>query len=754
MSNLQNDKDPELTKTHNDVEVTQKIDFDYKEAFGDESVESISYSSKKIRDINFSNIFYKNFLFTKKSIPDDYVKASSIDCMISSISALESEAKLQDINDNYVLKDQIAEGAQGVVWTGFDKSLKRDIIVKSAKSGRDEDDVIRSNDFFVSEARIMAQLDHPAIVPIYGMYSDSEEKLHLTMKHIHGKTLKDYLQGISVLYQREGVGKYAEKDSILTRIEYLIRVCEAVEYAHCKGVIHRDLKPENIIIGSHGEIYVMDWGLACLLAPEELPNSKHLTEIGLHLRCELAGTPCYIAPELIRGGLTSPQSDIFSLGMILFEIVTLIRAVPGTTLNEVFRNILKRNYNPFKHRFLKGKLSDDLKAIIAKATSPSLSRRYKTASDMAKDLRNYLRHKETAARPDNLTRKCLRNIGSHTTITASIVLSILLVLTIIALYGLHSQNILINKQKTREAVLTHFQYMVIERSNKLNYAIRYLENQLTNLANHSKYVLDNKADTVNGNYIHPLGYAGKVKSKNALLTMSLVDKKKVILSEVLKHMLVTCNSKIRHQTASSDKQKAENNDKAVIGAFVGFPNGSILTYPAGRKYAEECYPNKRVCYKEALTKNDAVVWSEPFKCVVCKKVVICCLMRISDNENKVLGVVGLDIDLEYVQKYLFKNEIPGTQEFLLNKRGEIILSDDFKYENTKMNQETKILLLEKFFFTMEFQTAVEEGELQFKAKRYNREYIFGISYIPSLDYYYIEQISERNLWENHRKHVH
>ena len=763
MSDSKNKKDPESTViiTPNacvSVEMTQKIKFDYTDVVSNDGTKTTFVPASRENDKGLSSLFSKRHFFTKKSLPDDYVKASPVACIISSISALEKGLKIQDINDNYILKQQIAEGAQGIVMTGFDKSLKRNIIVKSTKPDTDQDHAVKDKNFFVSEARIMAQLDHPSIAPIYGMFSDPENRLHLTMKHIHGRTMKNYLQGICTLYQRDGVDKYAEKDSILNRIEYLIRVCEAVDYAHCKGVIHRDLKPENIIIGSYGEIYVMDWGLACLLAPEEYPASRHLTEIGLHLRCELAGTPCYIAPELIRGGLTSPQSDIFSLGMILFEIVTLTRAVPGNTLEEVFRNILKRNYNPFKHRFLKTKLSDDLNAIIAKATSPALSRRYKTANDMARDLRSYLMRKETMARPDNFIRKCLRGIGNHAVITSSVILSSLLLLTVIALYGLHSQNILINRQKRREAVLTNFQYELLKRSDKLSYAIRYFENQLTNLANHSKHILTSNKSNVNTDYIYSLSYSDKtvpgISVKNMIgKSMNLRDKKKMVLSEMLKRMMFVSNLKFKDYTEKSSEQTEITKEKPVVGVFSGLKDGSILAYYGDSNFSKTCSPAKRLSYKNALEKSDAVSWSKPFKCDVCSKIVICCFRRILDKENNMLGMVGIDIDLEYIHKYLFLHNIPGMKEFLVNKRGEIILSSNLNYEDSEIDPETKALVLKKFSFKTEFQTALAKKRLQFRIRKYNREYIFGISHIPSLDCYYIEQMSGKKLWEDHQKHI-
>lgn len=725
MLDLQNEQKPKsavLETTHAliDVEVTQKIEFDHNEIVG------AGNSNKKTstsRNVNIADLFNKKSLFSKKSIPDDYVKTSSIVCMVSSIPSLEKELKLSNIDDNYILGEKIAEGGQGVILSGFDKSLKRDVVIKSAKIKKNN--TLKNKNLFVSEARIMAKLDHPSIAPIYGMYSDSQDKLHLAMKQIKGKNLKDYLYGISILYQHRGIGEYAEKDSILHRIEYLIKVCEAVDYAHCKGIIHRDIKPENIIIGSHGETYLMDWGLACLFAPEKKPGSKHLTEIGLHLRCELAGTPCYLAPELIRGGLTSPQSDIFSLGMVLFEIVTLTRAVPGETVNEVLKNIIEEKYMPFKHRFLKNKLSDDLKAIIGKATSASLCKRYETANDMAKDLRSYLMRNETVARPDNFLRKYLRKISHNIMITSSVVLGIILCLTIVALYGLHSQNILINKQKIRESMLTHFHDDLNKRSSKLNYAVHYFENQLTNLVRHSEYILNTKANTVN----------------------KVTRAEKSVLHKILKHMLSISNLKFEQQTANSSKHKP------VSGIFIIFKDGSILSHQGNTKYETDHYLNKRECHKKALKNKNVISWSKPLKCVICKKIVICCFLRISDENNKALGVIGMDIDLEYIHKNLFKNTVPGMREFLINKEGEVLLSHNFKRKDIKINPETNNLILKTFVFNKEFQIAIKKKSLRFRGRRYNKEYIYGISYIPSLGYYYVEQTSEKRLRKDYHKYL-
>jgi len=733
-------KHPGLQTTHAliDVDVTQKIEFDYEKVVGGGSKTS-SIAKILSNEINLVSLLKKKNAFTKKPIPDDYVKVSSIGCIISSIATLEKNLKLQDIHDNYIINDQIAEGGHGIVSSAFDKSLKRDVVVKTVKSRNEEKSVLKDQNMFVSEARIMAKLDHPSIVPIYGMFSDNDDKLHLTMKHIRGKTLKAYLHDISVLYKSRGVEKYDERNSRLNRLGYLVRVCEAIDYAHCKGVIHRDIKPENIIIGSYGEIYIMDWGLACLFAPEEAPNSKHLTEIGLHLRSELAGTPCYLAPELIQGGLTSPQSDIFSLGMVLFEIVTLTRSAPGETVNDVLKNILRGNLNPFKHKFLKSRLSDDLKAIIAKATCPDLSRRYFTASEMAQDLKNYIVNNETSARPDNFSRKLLRKINHHIMLTSSIILSLFLLSAIIALYGLHSQNTLIRTQKTRASILNYFHHEVIAKSNKVNNTIMYFKNQLNNLIDHSEYLLSQKLNDVSMDHDAKRNFGVAVFKDYKEKLIDVKDVKMLALSKILKHVLITSN--LRFKMA---------NEKPITNVFVGFKNGSVLAYPGNKKHEGKCYPASRLAYKDAQKIKDYIILSKIFKCKSSSRIFISCLKGIPNNENKQIEVIGIDIDLEYIRGKICNTATLGEKEFLIDKHGKVILSTALRYKNAKINPKTNTLILEDFPFKKQFQEAIKERKMQFRGIINNKEYIFGINFIPSLDYYYVNQTSEMVLWKNYK----
>lgn len=758
MSELNNKhpKNPVSESSYNfgDVEKTQKIDVEYEDLLNGRSGHRSQFISAFLDKKKLSTIIGRKSIFMKKSSPDEYVKSKSVVSLISSVPKLEKELKLPNVHDNYELKSKIAEGSQGTVWTAFDKSLKRDLIIKSIKPDKRRKDAVRDLDMFVSEARIMAQLDHSAIAPVFGMYSDTDDKLHLTMKHIHGKNLKDYLQEIIILYQSEGVSKYDERDSIATRIEYVIRVCEAVDYAHCKGVIHRDLKPENIIVGSHGEIYVMDWGLACLLSPEEQPNVDHVTDIGMHPREEIVGTPCYMAPELIRGGLCSPQTDIFALGMILFEVVTLIRAVPGSTLKEVLQNIVNKRHLPFKHRFLKGKLSDDLKAIYEKATSHSLSRRYKRAGDMARDLKNYLMHKETSARPDNSFRKYLRAISNHGLITASVILSVLLCSTSIALYSLYRNHVLVKEQRTREAVLNRFQHGVLERAGALDHAVRYFGTQLTNLAHHAQYVLCS-SEGINkwlkfhaGSAYHDQFDSHSESSKTAKFS----GNRETVIREILKHMMHASNATFKNRAEGGQKEILKGK-APILQIFIALKDGSIISYPQHRESPRRCNPRTRPCFKEAENNKGSTIWSMPFFCKNHSKFVTCCLKRINENGNELIGIVGIDIDLEYMNKYLEQAVTPGLNQYLVNREGQVVLDGDSSLRELEVSSENSIIKLKEFAFAKQLKEAVEDKRLQFEAESDHVNYIFGIRHIPSLDCYYVEQIPEAKLLMTYEKQV-
>jgi serine/threonine-protein kinase len=750
-----------------DIELTQKIDVDYDSITNDSTQKINLLSSTKTKTVKTSGSLTGKSIFSRKRITDDFVKSSTILSTISAIPPLEKDLELHSVHENYDLKQQFSEGAQGIIRTAFDKALKRDIVIKSLKSDEIEERAREDENLFVSEARIMAQLDHPSIIPLYGLHCGTENKLHLAMKHIHGKTLQKYLQDIVSLYEREGIEKFDEKRSIITRLEYLIKVCEAVDYAHCKGVIHRDIKPENIMIGNYGEVYVMDWGLACLIDPEKFSDDDHLTEVGNHSKNQLVGTPCYIAPELIRGGECSPQSDIFSLGMILFEIVALEKAVPGDTVNDVLKNIVNWNYRPFKHRFLRGKLPEDIKAIIAKAICEPPSQRYKTAKDMAADLKLYLMREETAARPDNTFRRYMRAMINHKMLTSIVILSVLLGLAGSTAYSFYTQNALMRQQEEREAMLTHLQHGVAQRASEMEKIFFYFKTQLSNVAYRAGSILSGKSGedakiyswkdfkkiaTAPPDYVYSPAYGtaisldyGVFKPGPGVKATDQVSKKIIALRTMFKHIMFTSDSKFENQTKNDIKKIIIDKGAPLSWIFIGLKSGSMLSYP-GKVYSENYDPRERPWYKKALKQKYGMSWSEPYRCIVTSKVLISCTQCVYDKSDVFQGVAGLDISLNYIQKHLFSNQTtPGSKEYLLDKNGKIILSSDFKDKQVKAGWGNDVLRLKDFAFLKQFKRAIRRRWVQFEGTKFNRKYIFALNYIPSLGYYYVEQVSELEL---------
>ena len=205
----------------------------------------------------------------------------------------------------FVLTGEIARGGMGVIYRGHDPDLGRDLAIKVLKPERVEDaDIVA---MFFNEARICGRLQHPGVVAIHELGTMADGSPFIAMKLVEGQTFE------RLLAER---GRSAHELQRVLRIFEV--VCQTLAYAHASGVVHRDLKPSNIMVGSFGEVQVMDWGLACLMAvgesdPPPLDAENHL----------VMGTPAYMAPEQARRGATqNARVDVFALGAILCEILT------------------------------------------------------------------------------------------------------------------------------------------------------------------------------------------------------------------------------------------------------------------------------------------------------------------------------------------------------------------------------------------------------------------------------------------------
>src|SRR5262249_38601700 len=195
----------------------------------------------------------------------------------------------------------IGRGGMGEVVLAHDLRIGRDVAIKRMKSRAPSESEIGR---FVREARIQARLDHPAIVPVHELGHDRDGNPYFTMRRLTGRNLHALMRDRSVSQQR--------------LLRAFVDVCLALDYAHARGVVHRDIKPANVMLGDFGEVYVLDWGVARMLDEDpEAERRPGMTEIGAIL-----GTPGYIAPEQLVGAPCGTAADVYSLGTILFEILT------------------------------------------------------------------------------------------------------------------------------------------------------------------------------------------------------------------------------------------------------------------------------------------------------------------------------------------------------------------------------------------------------------------------------------------------
>jgi serine/threonine protein kinase len=334
------------------------------------------------------------------------------------------------VDDTLVMKSQFgqlrlhAEGGLGMVFRADDKRLSREVAVKFIRSTLADD--TESRDRFRLEAEITSRLEHPGIVPVYGLGDTGEDKLFYAMRFIQGQTLEELIDRFHTESERESPDDHERHFREL--LERFIAVCNTMAYAHNRGIVHRDIKPSNVMLGRYGETIVIDWGLAMPVGRQgvfkESGEMTLMPSSGNSSGDSWGGTPAYMSPEQATGTLElTPASDIYSLGVVLYKI--LAGAIPFTgTLHELRSKVIRGDFK--KPSALNRRVSKSVEAVCLKAMALSPTDRYETALDLARDVENYLADVPVTAYDEPVSLKLARWGRRHRTLSQSVLIGLLL----------------------------------------------------------------------------------------------------------------------------------------------------------------------------------------------------------------------------------------------------------------------------------------------------------------------------------------
>ena len=345
-----------------------------------------------------------------------------------------------------------AKGGLGEVFLAQDKELNREVALKEIQArhaGRKD-----SRARFMLEAEITGGLEHPGIVPVYGLGSYPDGRPYYAMRFIKGD---GFDVAIDQFYKTDWSKSEAGRGTLEQRrlLRCFVDVCNAIEYAHSRGVLHRDLKPANIMLGKYGETLVVDWGLAKMVDQPDTASSAeerplHAVSAGTAAGTRIGvavGTPSFMSPEQASGLLDQlgPESDVYSLGATLYVLLTGHAPFESGNLDAVLAGVKTGKFPPPQQ--INAKVPKPLNAICLKAMALTPSNRYRSARALADDIEHWLADEATTAYREPWHERCLRWARKHKTWTQAAAATVAIV-TLTAIVA----SVLINESRRSEAL--------------------------------------------------------------------------------------------------------------------------------------------------------------------------------------------------------------------------------------------------------------------------------------------------------------
>lgn len=259
----------------------------------------------------------------------------------------------------------LGKGGSAVVLRVRDNRLDREVALKRLDGNQHFQPHLVEG--FLAEARLTSQLEHPGIVPVHAVGVNEVGEPFFTMKVVEGLTLSKWLPARDRIDPRAAV--------LADALEIFVKVCDAASYAHSRGFVHCDIKPGNIMIGQHGEVYLMDWGIA-------MP-------VGTPIR--FAGTPGFMAPEVVTGGTLSPAVDVFALGAVLYYILARRSPYSAKAVNDVLDQARRGDWTDINSLGLERPPPHAIVDIVRRALARNPAERYADGRELGRAVRNVVR---------------------------------------------------------------------------------------------------------------------------------------------------------------------------------------------------------------------------------------------------------------------------------------------------------------------------------------------------------------------------
>jgi len=313
----------------------------------------------------------------------------------------------------YEIGEVLGRGANGVVHLATDTSLRREVALKMHSRGADMSNVELLR--FTHEAQVTGQLGHPGIVPVHDLGTLPDGRPYYTMRKIGGSSLKEVFAGLKK-EDPETVSRW----TLTHMVVVLLRVAQALAFAHDRGVIHRDVKPANIMAGEYGEVLLLDWGVARVLGESQdgdAPVDTWRSVGGEDLTVDgtVAGTPAYMAPEQAKGDIEAigPAADVYSVGVILYEFLCGKRPFRARNIQGLLDMVVSDAIVPISQRELKHPLPPELEALCMRCLNKKPQGRFANGSELAAALEDFLEGSRKQEQAEKLTAQGLERLRDY-----------------------------------------------------------------------------------------------------------------------------------------------------------------------------------------------------------------------------------------------------------------------------------------------------------------------------------------------------